>query len=176
MKMAERFIGMTVALTLSNNSQLKGTVSKVDSTTQILHLHEGTYCFIGVEKQMLSLVTFLPSGAMIPEYSIEASHISSLEIVPSGPAQVEPPSITLPAPAPAPAQAQEFHDPAILSVSSLRLQVLTRTVQSKAIFFETSFTTRALPSNTISKAPSATNDASTDNDPNSLPTKIISCR
>jgi len=121
-KMAERFIGMTVALTLSNNSQLKGTVSKVDSTTQILHLHEGTYCFIGVEKEMLSLVTFLPSGAMIPEYSIEASHISSLEIVPSGPAQVEPPSITLPAPAPAPAQAQEFHDPAILSVYSSGLQ------------------------------------------------------
>jgi hypothetical protein len=41
-KMAERFVGMTVALTLSNNAQLKGTVSKVDSTTQILHLHDGT--------------------------------------------------------------------------------------------------------------------------------------
>lgn len=43
--MAERFVGMTVALTLSNNAQLKGTVSKVDSTTQILHLHDGTPSF-----------------------------------------------------------------------------------------------------------------------------------
>ena len=41
--MAERFIGMTVALSLSNNAQLKGTVSKVDSTTQILHLRDGTF-------------------------------------------------------------------------------------------------------------------------------------
>lgn len=39
--MAEQFIGMTVSLTLSNNAQLKGTVAKVDSTTQILHLREG---------------------------------------------------------------------------------------------------------------------------------------
>jgi hypothetical protein len=39
--MAEQFVGMAVALTLSNNAQLKGTVSKVDSTTQILHLRDG---------------------------------------------------------------------------------------------------------------------------------------
>jgi hypothetical protein len=39
--MAEQFIGMTVSLTLSNSAQLKGTVSKVDSTTQILHLRDG---------------------------------------------------------------------------------------------------------------------------------------
>ena len=39
--MAEQFIGMTVSLTLSNNAQLRGTVSKVDSTTQILHLRDG---------------------------------------------------------------------------------------------------------------------------------------
>lgn len=42
------------------------------------------------------------------EYSIEASHIVHLEIVPSGPAHVQPPPIPKPAP--------EFHDPAILSV------------------------------------------------------------
>jgi hypothetical protein len=41
--MAQQFVGMTVALTLSNNAQLKGTVSKVDSTTQILHLLDGIY-------------------------------------------------------------------------------------------------------------------------------------
>jgi len=40
--MSEQFIGMTVALTLSNNAQLKGTVTKIDPTTQILHLREGT--------------------------------------------------------------------------------------------------------------------------------------
>jgi len=39
--MAQQFVGMTVALTLSNNAQIKGTVSKVDSTTQILHLLDG---------------------------------------------------------------------------------------------------------------------------------------
>jgi hypothetical protein len=39
--MAEQFIGMTISLTLSNNAQLQGTVSKVDSTTQILHLRDG---------------------------------------------------------------------------------------------------------------------------------------
>lgn len=44
--MAERFVGMTVALTLSNNAQLKGTVSKVDSTTQILHLHNGRSLYL----------------------------------------------------------------------------------------------------------------------------------
>ena len=55
-------------------------------------------------------VSFLPNGGMVSEYSIEASHISSLEIVPSGPAQIQPPPIPKPAP--------EFHDPAILSVCS----------------------------------------------------------
>ena len=39
--MAQQYVGMTVALTLSNNAQIKGTVSKVDSTTQILHLLDG---------------------------------------------------------------------------------------------------------------------------------------
>jgi hypothetical protein len=39
--MAEQFTGMTVSLTLSNSAQLRGTVSKVDSTTQILHLRDG---------------------------------------------------------------------------------------------------------------------------------------
>jgi hypothetical protein len=77
------------------------------------------------------VVTFLPSGAMMPDYSIEASHISSLEIVPSGPAHVEPPSIPKPAPAPAPAQ--EFHDPAILSVCPHYGQSLNELVQSKTI-------------------------------------------
>lgn len=39
--MAEQFVGLDIAVTLSNNSQLTGTVAKVDSTTQILHLRDG---------------------------------------------------------------------------------------------------------------------------------------
>jgi hypothetical protein len=39
--MVEQFTGMAVSLTLSKSAQLRGTVSKVDSTTQILHLRDG---------------------------------------------------------------------------------------------------------------------------------------
>jgi hypothetical protein len=48
-KMAEQFVGMTVSLKLSNNAQLKGTVSNVDSTTQILHLRDGMFTFIVIQ-------------------------------------------------------------------------------------------------------------------------------
>jgi len=39
--MAEQFVGLEIAVMLSNNVQLTGTVAKVDSTTQILHLRDG---------------------------------------------------------------------------------------------------------------------------------------
>jgi hypothetical protein len=39
--MAAQFVGLDIAVTLSNNAQLTGTVAKVDSTTQILHLRDG---------------------------------------------------------------------------------------------------------------------------------------
>jgi len=41
--MAEQFIGMNVALTLTNNARLNGTVADVDSATQILHLRDGNH-------------------------------------------------------------------------------------------------------------------------------------
>jgi hypothetical protein len=59
-------------------------------------------------------VVFLPNGGMVPNYSIDATHISSLEIVndPSKPSQVEK------AQSPPPKAPVEFQDPAILSVNS----------------------------------------------------------
>jgi len=123
--MAQQFVGMTVALTLSNNTQLKGTVSKVDSTTQILHLHDGTpslevaihanATFLCSGADDGCIVSFLPDGGKIPNYSIEASHIMSLEIVPMGRPLHQPtksPIVQEPPPQPA----AEFNDPAILSV------------------------------------------------------------
>jgi hypothetical protein len=53
------------------------------------------------------VVYFLPNGGVLPNYSIDASHISSLDIVnptPSAPVTPVPPS------------AGEFQDPAIVSV------------------------------------------------------------
>jgi hypothetical protein len=50
--MAQQFVGMTVALTLSNNAQIKGTVSKVDSTTQILHLLDGNLPKMPIQTKM----------------------------------------------------------------------------------------------------------------------------
>jgi hypothetical protein len=51
-EMAQQFVGMTVALTLSNNAQIKGTVSKVDSTTQILHLLDGNLPKMPIQTKM----------------------------------------------------------------------------------------------------------------------------
>ena len=60
---------------------------------------------------LCSLVHFLPDGGLIPNYSIEAAHIVSLEIVPVVPPAVEKPPTPKAAKLPT-----EFHDPAILSV------------------------------------------------------------
>ena len=57
-------------------------------------------------------VSFLPNGGIIPDYSIEASHILSLEIVPTTTAPIAPPQ----PPPPVRKPTAEFHDPAILSV------------------------------------------------------------
>jgi len=70
-------------------------------------------------------VVFLADGSMIPNWSIEASHIMSLDLVEAKAAK-EPPS-------PLPQQA-EFNDPAIVSVSILDVEscVLSLTVLAKA--------------------------------------------
>jgi hypothetical protein len=52
--MAEQFIGMTISLTLSNNAQLRGMVSRVDSTTQILHLRDGELLLERTDASLLS--------------------------------------------------------------------------------------------------------------------------
>jgi hypothetical protein len=41
--MAEQFVDLDVAVKLSNNAELTGTVAKADTTTQILHLRDGEY-------------------------------------------------------------------------------------------------------------------------------------
>ena len=55
--MAEQFVGLDIAVTLSNNAQLTGTVAKVDSTTQILHLRDGK-CFERFTKFAWLMVSF----------------------------------------------------------------------------------------------------------------------
>ncbi len=60
---------------------------------------------------LCSLVHFLPDGGLIPNYSIEAAHIVSLEIVP-----VVPPAVEKPPTPKASKLPTEFQDPAILSV------------------------------------------------------------
>jgi len=65
------------------------------------------------------LVQFLPDGGLIPNYSIEAAHIMSLEIVPAVSATIQ--NIAPPQATKAPA---EFQDPAILSVSNLLILLI----------------------------------------------------
>jgi hypothetical protein len=61
----------------------------------------------------LYVAFFLLDGVMLPEYSIEASHITELKIAPP----VAPQIIAPPSP-PIPSGPPEFQDPAILSVGS----------------------------------------------------------
>jgi len=70
------------------------------------------------------VVVFLADGSMIPNWSIEASHIMSLELVEANAAKEPPP------PPPPP----EFNDPAILSVLILNIEtcVLSLIVLAKA--------------------------------------------
>ena len=58
-------------------------------------------------------VVFLADGSMIPNWSIEASHIMSLELVEAKAAKESPSS---------PPQQAEFNDPAIVSVPILDVE------------------------------------------------------
>jgi hypothetical protein len=65
------------------------------------------------------LVSFLPNGGNVPNYSVEASHISSLQIVPNvATPSIATPSVVTPSanPPTAPKPSTDFQDPAILSV------------------------------------------------------------
>jgi hypothetical protein len=110
--MAQQFVGMTVTLTLANNAQLKGTVNKVDFATQILHLRDGSCpSFVLQGRVLMRAVYFLASGSVVPNYSIDASHIISLDIV-NGESAVSPSAQAPPA--------TQFQDPAIVSVRHLK--------------------------------------------------------
>ncbi|BFZ64302.1 enhancer of mRNA decapping [Saitoella coloradoensis] len=104
--MAAQFIGLTVQLSLRDDTVIQGIVTNVDPVTQLLSLRD---------------VVFLNSGYRAPSYNVDGLSIRDLEVLPTKPKIAAPlqqvPVVPAPLPVvkPQPVKKQEFQDPAIVS-------------------------------------------------------------